>query len=345
MHKATLFENVEGETIRCVACNNFCIIKNKDSGICGVRKNVGGQLYLMVYGQAAAVNIDPMEKKPLYHFLPGEKILTIGTIGCNFGCSFCQNWSISQATKDVKLRKIPFDAIFKEHGYDLPPKEVIKICLRDGIKAVAFSYNEPVIFFEYAFDIMKLAKKHGIKSVFVSNGYESEQALDKMKGYLDAMNIDLKAFTEKFYMKVCHARLAPVLETIKKVHARGIWLEITTLLIPGENDSPEEIERIVNFIAGVDRNIPWHISAFHPDYKMLGKQSTPHATLINAYELGKKKLNYVYVGNVVDHKRSTTYCSTCGEKIIERRNYHMVMVGLKEGKCGKCGEKVPGIFA
>lgn len=345
MHDAILFKKLEDDKVKCTACNNYCIIKSGDSGICSIRKNVCGKLKLMVYGQAAAMNIDPIEKKPLYHFLPGQKIFSIGTVGCNFGCEFCQNWDLSQAIKHAKQKK-ENDVVnrFLEYGYDLPPKRIIEECEERGINTVAFTYNEPVIFFEYAFDTMKLAKKKGIKTVFVSNGYESKEALTKMKKYLDAINIDLKSFNPVFYKKICHAKLQPVLETIKKCHDLGIWVEITTLIIPGENDSEEELKKIVDFIASVDINIPWHISAFHPQYNMKHKSSTEHSSLIQAYEMGKKKLNHVYVGNVRDPKRSATYCPKCNNILIKREFNSTNILRMKKNKCLNCDEEIKGVF-
>lgn len=341
MHKAILWSKYKND-VKCTACNNYCIIPKGKTGICGVRKNINGELFLLVYGQAAATNIDPMEKKPLYHFMPGQPIFSVGTVGCNFGCEFCQNSGISQATK--KIGKIEQSDEILKYGYGLMPKDIIKYCKEKNIRAVAFTYNEPVIFFEYAFDTMKLAKKEGIKTVFVSNGYESSEALEMMKDHLDAINIDLKSFNDDFYKKLCHARLAPVLGTIKKCHELGIWVEITTLLIPGENDSEEEITKIADFIASIDKNIPWHISRFHPEYNMMDKDATPHEALIKAYEIGRKRLNFVYVGNVNDPKRSSTYCPKCNNTLIERDYYDVSIVGLVKNKCKKCNFEIAGVF-
>jgi pyruvate formate lyase activating enzyme len=352
MHKAILFEKVETKnaeqqnpSVKCTACNNYCIISPGKSGICGVRKNVDGTLYLMVYGKAAAAHVDPVEKKPLYHFLPGKPIFSIGTIGCNFGCEFCQNWDMSQASKGLKDTPLEFSKRLDDWGYALSPKEIIDACKKQAIPAVAFTYNEPVIFFEYAYDTMKLAKKAGIKTVFVSNGYESEEALKKLSGLLDAINIDLKSFRDAFYRKLCHARLEPVLKTIMRCHELGIWVELTTLFIPGENDSEQEMHDIVDFIASVSPDIPWHVSAFHPEYKMLDRKNTPHETLMRAYAIGKKKLNYVYVGNVSDPKRSATYCPSCRKELIDRTRYIGRIVGMKQGACASCGAWIAGIWS
>jgi len=344
MKKAVLFEKLSGSKVKCTACQNYCVIPEGKTGICAVRKNIGGDLYLLVYGQAAAANIDPIEKKPLYHFFPGEKVFTIGTVGCNFGCEFCQNYDISQSIKEARLMKKDIQSEFLSYGNELSPQQIINFCEENRIRMVAFSYNEPAIFFEYAFDTMKLAKKKGIKTVFVSNGYESVEALEKMKGYLDAINIDLKSFSDDFYRRICHSRLKPVLDTIKRCYDLGIWVELTTLFIPGENDSEEEVKQIIDFIASIDQNIPWHISAFYPTYKMRNKKATPHEKLIIAYKLGKKRLNHVYVGNVYDPERSATYCPKCKRVLIERQFYTTNVVGIKNSRCVYCNEKIAGVF-
>lgn len=345
MHKAILYEKLENEEVKCTACNNYCTIKKGNTGICSVRKNVDGELYLLVYGQAAAMHVDPVEKKPLFHFLPGQKVFSIGTVGCNFGCEFCQNWDISQSIKEAKKKK-QTDVVnkFLEYGYELSPEKIIELCKEKDLQMIAFTYNEPVIFFEYAFDTMKLAKKEKIKTIFVSNGYESEEALKKLKSYLDAINIDLKSFNPEFYRKYCKSKIEPVLETIKKCYELGMWVEITTLIIPGENDSEEELEQIAKFIASVSPTIPWHITAFQPQYKMLDKEQTSHQLLTKAYEIGKKHLKHVYVGNVLDVDRSSTYCSKCNNLLIKRAYHSAKSIGLIDDKCKKCKHKLEGVL-
>jgi pyruvate formate lyase activating enzyme len=332
MQKAILFEK-EKNGVRCTACKQGCLISEGKTGICGVRKNVKGILYLTVYGKPVSVNIDPIEKKPLFHFLPGTKIFSLGTVGCNFSCAFCQNWDISQAGKAEP--KINF-------SHDLPPEEIVKICVEKKIPSIAYTYNEPAIFFEYAYDTAKLSHKKGIKNVFVSNGYETDEALEKIRPYLDAINVDLKAFTEDFYQKICHAKLSNVLDTIKKIHELGIWMEITTLVIPGKNDSINELTEIAKFISGIDENIPWHVSAFHPDYKMAEINQTPSSTLSNAYKIGKKVLNHVYVGNVLDDERESTFCPKCRAKVIRRSGFSVDASNIHNGKCS---EKIAGVWS
>lgn len=352
MKEATLYIKKEKNKLICTACKHKCIIPNNQTGICGVRQNKDGKLYLLVYGKASAVNVDPIEKKPLYHFLPGTQIFSIGTVGCNFSCSFCQNWDLSQCTKDLKKKlqanKHPelMDIEVGRLGYELPPKKIVEACIDKDIPAIAYTYNEPTIFFEYLYDTAKLAKDNNIKNVMVTNGYESDEAMEKLKGYIDAMNIDLKAFTDEFYQKLSHAKLKPVLETIKKAHKLGIWIEITTLLIPKKNDSDKELSQIAKFVAGIDKNIPWHVTAFHPDFQMTDLPPTSINTLVKAYEIGKKAgLKFVYVGNVIDEKHSNTYCPKCNSVLIRRAGFSQSIENLEKGYCKKCKEKIPGIWS
>lgn len=333
---AWLAEKRGEEKVLCKACSQRCVLSLGEYGKCGVRKNENGQLYLMVYGLAAAYNIDPIEKKPLFHFLPGSRILSVGTVGCNFSCKFCQNYEISQYPKEHN---------FEVFGTKLLPHTIVNIAKTQGIPSIAFTYNEPVVVFEYAYDTFKLAKDYGIKTVFVSSGYETKEAVDTIAPYLDASNIDLKAFTDRFYREICGARLKPVLDAIEYHYKKCIWIEITTLIIPGENDSKEELREIARFIASIDKNIPWHISRFYPMYKMLDKPPTPVSKLQEAYEIGKEEgLRYVYVGNVLDQDRESTYCPNCGFKVIERSGYvgEIVKSYLIEGRCPKCNTTIAG---
>jgi pyruvate formate lyase activating enzyme len=323
----------ENGMIQCLACSQYCKIPKGKRGICAVRENQDGKLMLLVYGKAAAYHVDPVEKKPLFHFMPGTDIFSLGTVGCNFRCSFCQNWDISQASKP------PENRIF---GDDLSPEYIVDYCLKHNYPSIAYTYNEPSIFFEYAYDTARLAHEKGLKNVYVSNGYLSREAVTKFKPYLDAINIDLKAFTDRFYTKICGARLQPVLDGIKLTHELGIHLEVTTLVIPGENDSTKELRQAAEFLAGIDPDIPWHISRFFPAYLMNDKEPTPLKTLLKAYEIGKKAgLNYVYVGNIATDKYENTYCHKCDTLLIERHGY-MVETHYKEpGKCPECDERFP----
>lgn len=292
MKQCVLYKK-EGDKVRCIACNHRCLIAKDKTGICGVRKNIKGKLHLLVYGKVISKNIDPIEKKPLYHFLPGTYSYSIGTFGCNFRCSFCQNYNISQF-------KELYGEIKKEQfiGKDFSPQEIVKQAIKNKCPSISYTYNEPTIFIEFAHDTAKLAKKKGLKNILVTNGYMTKECLEFIAPYIDAMNIDLKSFSDKFYVKHCKAHLSPVLDIIKLAKKKKIWIEITTLIIPGENDSKKELEQIAKFIASVDKNIPWHISRFFPAYKMMNKQPTPIKTLEKAYKIGKKHLNYVYIGNV-----------------------------------------------
>lgn len=352
MHEAVLYETLENKKVRCTACKHYCTIPPNHTGICGVRMNKEGKLYLLVYGKSSGMNIDPVEKKPLFHFLPSTPIFSFGTVGCNFACQFCQNWEISQVTKVMKAKLLKEKMLGRMElevstlGYELEPKNIVEYCKSHHIPSIAYTYNEPVIFAEYVHDTAELARKEGIKNVMVTSGYESDEALGFLGNLIDAMNIDLKGFTEEFYSKICKTHLQPVLETIRHVHKRGIWMEITTLIIPGKNDSEQELANLAGFIASVSKNIPWHVTAFHPEYKMLDVPRTSHDTLIRAHTIGKKAgLRFVYMGNVHDDKRQNTYCPGCNTLLI-RRNWHTSIVeqAFKKGRCQECGESMPGIW-
>ena len=337
-----LTEKLKNNLVRCHTCSHHCVIAPDKTGICGIRKNENGELYLIPYGRGF-MHIDPMEKKPLYHFYPGEPILSIGTIGCNFKCLFCQNYDISQIQHYVQAEKI-----VKNLEY-LPPEKIIKIAEDKGIKFIAYTYNEPTVYFEYTYDTAKLAKKKGMKNVYVSNGYQSKQSRELLEKVLDAINIDLKGFSEEFYNKIIGAKLEPVLDNIKFFAKSKVWLEVTTLVIPGHNDSDQELTQIAQFIAKISKDIPWHISRFFPAFKVLNVPPTPIETLIKAYEIGKKVgLNYVYIGNIPTtpelEKYHNTYCPKCNNLLIRRIGYHTEVLGLKNGKCAKCGHKIAGRF-
>jgi pyruvate formate lyase activating enzyme len=339
MNKAWLSTKLDSGKIRCDACAHFCVIKEGEIGKCGVRRVKNKELKLEVYGLISSINIDPVEKKPLYHFLPGSEILSVGTVGCNFTCSFCQNYEISQYPKE-------HDGALA--GRYISPEELVCIAKSRNIPSIAFTYNEPIIYFEYAYDVMKFAKEAGIKTVFVTSGYESKKALELGKGLLDAMNIDLKSFNDEFYKKLCGARLKPVLECIENAKNAGIWVEITTLLIPGENDSDKEIEEICKFVKSMGIEMPLHFSGFYGAYKMQGVPSTPHETLNRAYEIAKSlNLRHVYIGNVLDDERQNTYCAACGELLVKRFGYpgeHVIDHLVDKNVCPRCGYKLKGIF-
>ena len=283
---AWLSKKLNSGKILCQACSQSCKLEDGQYGICGVRKVQDGELKLLVYGVVAAANIDPIEKKPMFHFLPQSKALSIGTVGCNFSCKFCQNHTISQYPKEHN------HTIF---GDKYSPEVIVNSALQNSCESIAYTYNEPIVFFEYTYDIAKLAHKNNIKNIYVTSGYETHKAIDLLAPYLDGMNIDLKSFNDKFYQELCGAKLKPVLECIKYAYEKGIWCEITTLLIPGKNDSDEEIGKIGQFIYDIDPTIPWHLSAFHPTYKMQDISNTPSSTLHRAYKIATQiGLKYVY---------------------------------------------------
>lgn len=346
MKKAELYKKLKDRSVQCLACSWYCRIPQGQVGICSVRENINGDLYLLVYGKASSVAIDPIEKKPLFHFLPGTKIFSLGTLGCNFACQFCQNWEISQGVKSQKLKVKSLRQWINDNSVDLSPKRIVEETRKHHLPSMAFTYNEPAIFVEYALETMKLAKKKGLKTVFVSSGYESQEAIKAIAPYLDAINIDLKSFRERFYLTICKAKLQPVLENIKRFHKLGVWVEVTTLVIPGENDSEAELKDIARFLVSLSPAVPWHISRFHPDYKMLDYPPTPIETLKKAYEIGKKiGLKYVYLGNVLDEKHESTYCPKCKKILIRRAGYQVEIFGLEKGKCKFCGEKIEGVWS
>lgn len=332
---AVLWEKLKDNKVHCYLCAHNCVIDSDDFGFCGMRQNKGGDLFTYAYGEVIANHVDPIEKKPLYHFLPGTTAYSVATIGCNFHCSFCQNWSISQ----LSVRKEGME------GYELKPEDAVRDALDKGCKSIAYTYTEPTIFFEYAYDTAKFAKQAGLRNTFVTNGYMTKAAIDTIKPYLDAANIDLKFFNDKSYEKICGGHLAPVTESIKNMKAAGIWVEVTTLIVPGENDSEEELRAMAEFIASVGKEIPWHVSRFHPDYKYVEAHTTPLETIERAKEIGKEAgLKYVYLGNVPLSKRTT--CSGCGKELIARDGYSIGFTKdfEEDGKCKGCGTVVEGIW-
>ena len=286
MFEARLYKRLGKGMVKCLACSWKCKIADGKAGVCGVRKNEKGKLFLLVYGRPTGVAIDPIEKKPLYHFLPGTGILSLGTIGCNFKCEFCQNWFESQKREIV--------------SEFVGPEEIVKVAVENRTPSIAFTYNEQTIWTEYAVEIMKIAKKLGIYGVYVSNGYMTNETLDYLESYIDAYNIDLKSFSEEYYQKICHARLEPVLKNIKEIYKRKKWLEISTMLIPGRNDTDWEIRKMAEFICRVSSTIQWHIFAARPEYKMMEIKAMTRERLIEVEEIGRKVgLKYVYGGKTI----------------------------------------------
>lgn len=308
-----------------------------------MRKNIDGELFLTVYGKPITVSVDPIEKKPLFHFQPGSKILSFGTVGCNFACDFCQNWDISQSPKFSDTNGDKLEP--SEYGYDISPEEFVDICKEKKLDMIAATYNEPTVFFEYAYDIAKRANEEQIQNVWVTNGYATKETIDKIAPYLDAANIDIKSFSNKFYKEISKASIEPVLENIKYLFQKGIWIELTTLIIPGENDSEKELRQIAEFISSISQDIPWHISAFHPAYKMKDKERTKPEKIHQAYEIGKEAgLNFIYGGNVMDKDLQNTYCPNCETVLIRRDWKSTEIVNLDDGKCKECNQEIPGIW-
>jgi pyruvate formate lyase activating enzyme len=296
--ECVLYKKKKNEMVQCFGCAHKCLIDKGNFGTCKVRKNMEGKLMLMVYGKIASLGVDPIEKKPLYHFYPGSCAFSIGTVGCNFKCEWCQNWDITQASKVKTNSEASTSENHRIFGEEISPKEVVDEALKTGCRSIAYTYNEPAVFIEFVKDCAVLAQKQGLKNILVTNGYFSKESFDYIKDYIDAANIDLKSFNEDTYSKYCGADLEVVLDNIKRFHKKGIWIEITTLLIPGINDTSLELEKIAKFISSVDKNIPWHISRFFPKYKMTGKPVTHIEDLERAYKIGKKYLNDVHIGNV-----------------------------------------------
>ena len=336
MHEALFYQRIGDNGVICGLCNHRCHITPGKRGRCGVRENREGQLVSLVYGQLVSQNIDPIEKKPLFHFLPGSKSLSIATVGCNFQCLHCQNYQISQ---------YPFLNDGEITGTACSPQSVVDAAVRTGCASISYTYVEPTIFYEFAYDCSRLAREQGIKNVFVSNGYMTSEAARHIAPVLDAINIDLKAFSEAFYQKICKAKLEPVLANIRLLHELGVWVEVTTLIIPGLNDSEDELRDIARFLKSVSVDIPWHVSAFHPTYKMLDRPATPVSSLQKAREIGLSEgLRFVYMGNVVGSGGEDTRCPGCGTLLIHRSGYRTQQLAMAAGHCGTCSLPIAGLW-
>ncbi len=317
--------------IVCLLCSHYCKLKDGQTGICGVNKNISGELKNLVYGKVAALNVDPIEKKPLYHFLPTSKSLSFGTVGCNFKCPFCQNWGISQE-KNIDSK-----------SKDVSPDELVELALYHECRSISYTYNEPTIFYPFIKDVAVKAKENGLKNVFVTNGFESKEMVEDMAGLIDGANVDLKSFQSDYYKKELGGGLDTVLQNIKMMKKLGIWVEVTTLIVPTKNSSSSEIREIVKFIVSVDRFMPWHISAFHPDYKEKNLPSTSMDMLLNAYNIAKEEgLEYVYIGNI--GFENDTLCPECGEVLIQRRGFGAKVTGLENNRCKKCKRVLEGVY-
>jgi pyruvate formate lyase activating enzyme len=335
MKEAMLYEKLPDSRVRCELCAHRCVIADGKKGLCQVRENRGGTLYTLVYGRTISQHVDPVEKKPLFHFYPGSTAYSIATPGCNFRCRWCQNWEISQMPREQHLIA----------GREASPEQILAAAHKDGCRSIAYTYTEPTIFFEYAYDTARLAHKADLANIYITNGYMTEEMLETFHPYLDAANVDLKAFRDETYRKYVGARLQPVLDSLKAMKRLDIWVEVTTLVIPGMNDDPAELRDAAEFVAnelGVDT--PWHISRFFPAYKMTDVPPTPVSTLHRAREIGLEAgLRYVFIGNVEDEASPDTACPVCGRLLIRRHGFGVLANSVRDGRCPDCGTPIAGV--
>lgn len=337
--EAMYYTELSENKVKCELCANNCVIQDSSVGFCKVRRNIGGKLYSLNYGKIVALMVDPIEKKPLYHFYPGSKTLSVAMQGCNFNCQFCQNHSISQINSPLDIK-----------GEELKPEDIIKIAKAKNVKIISYTYTEPTIFYEYMLELSMLAKSEGMKNIMVTNGFMNEGPLKEIVGFIDAFNVDLKSFRGPSYENLIGGRLDVVLGNLEIISQSDAWLEITTLLIPDFNDTKEEIEDIARYIAHLGKDIPWHVSKYFPNYKMkTTNKETPLDTLAVAYGIGSKAgLNYVYVGNIEYDRFSATRCTSCNSVVIQRQGYNVTCLdgGIEKmkGKCFNCGANITGVF-
>lgn len=337
MLPALLWKPLDADRVQCRLCSHFCRIDPGERGRCGVRVNRGGELFTLAADRVAAVSVDPVEKKPLFHFLPGTRTFSFATMGCNFTCSFCQNFALSQPPRESG----------RVSGEPATPEALVEAARDQDCRSVSYTYSEPTVFFELMLPTARLARERGLANILVSNGFQSPECLAELGPYIGAANIDLKSFSEEFYAKRCGARLSPVLENLKRMAGLGWWLEVTTLVIPGLNDSDRELASVAGFIAGeLGPHVPWHVSRFHPDFTLTDRGPTPVSTLDRAREAGERAgLTFVYVGNVPGHDGENTLCPSCGRVVLERTGFTVTARHLQGGACAHCGAAVPGVWA
>jgi pyruvate formate lyase activating enzyme len=362
-HEARFYEKRPGNEVRCTLCPHDCRIRDGGRGACAVRFNRGGTLYTVVYDRVVARNIDPVEKKPLFHFHPGSRAYSIATVGCNLRCAFCQNWEISQWPKDELPRGLEHEP--DEHGAArseeplcpqlealedaipgeaVTPEGIVRAALATGCRSVAYTYTEPTIFYELAYDTAVLARRAGLKNLFVTNGFISAAPLRELATVLDAANVDLKFFKPESYRKVSRARLEPILEAIRLYRSLGVWVEVTTLVVPGLNDGDDELRSIAEFLRSVGPEIPWHLSQFYPAWRMLDRPRTPVATLRHAADIGREAgLRYVYEGNVPGEPGESTRCWKCGSLLVERYGHVVRRNRIRDSRCPDCGTAIDGV--
>lgn len=331
--KARYYTKWEEGKVQCELCAHQCVLADGACGICKVRYNEGGELYTAVYGEVSAMQVDPIEKKPLYHVEPGSSSLSVATMGCNFKCGFCQNYNLSQLDSCLK----------KTYGQEVTTQQLIDEAVNNKCTSISYTYNEPTLMLEFINDNAFTAMRNNIKNIMITNGYMTSESAECIAPFLDAVNIDLKSMREEFYNKVCGAKLKPVLDTINILHSKGVWVELTTLIIPGLNDSDEELKQLAEYVASVSLDTPWHLSRFFPSYKMTDLEPTPIATLERAYKFAKEAgLRYVYLGNV--DAQTNTYCPECDSLLIKRQGYTVLENNLQKHNCPKCKTFIPGLF-
>jgi len=334
-HEALLYSKEKDGYVRCALCANRCRIAPGARGICGVRENREGTLLSLVYGKIVAEHVDPVEKKPLFHVLPGSRTYSIATAGCNFHCTFCQNSDISQMPRERG----------EIAGRLATPAQIVERAVQTESRSISYTYTEPTIFFEFALDTAKIAVEKKLKNIFVTNGFMTPDMVKMVSPYLHAANVDLKSFRDDFYIRQCGGRLQPVLDSLRAMKELGIWVEVTTLLIPGLNDSDEEMKDIASFIASLGRETPWHVSRFHPQYLMTDRPATPTSSIRRAVEIGKSAgLKYVYSGNLPGNNGENTYCSGCGKLLIGRYGFSIEKFNLRGAACPHCETPLEGIF-
>lgn len=336
------YKKLKEGSVQCLTCANYCLLKNGQIGKCGLRQNRSTKLYFLPEKTIATEHLDPIEKKPLFHFLPGSLVLSLGGWGCNFRCSFCQNWELSQAPQSCTisgLKKFPW-------GEKLDEDTIINYCLKNNIPSIAYTYNEPTVYLDAYLGLLKKAKEKGIKNIWVTNGYLSNESFNILNPYLDAVNIDLKGYTENFYQNIVGAHLEVVKDNIKKFVKAGIWTEITTLIIPGLNDNSKELSKIANFIANTNVDIPWHLSAFFPAYKLNSLKVTSPKTIQKVYNIGVRAgLHYVYTGNLVPSlSLENTFCPQCHFNLITRSGYIVLNNNIVNNRCPNCGYTISGVW-
>ena len=335
VREARYYRQLDNEKVQCLLCPKKCVTGNGKRGVCRVRENQAGSYKTLVYGRLTSMNLDPIEKKPLFHFLPSTTALSVATAGCNVRCKFCQNWNISQANpEEVRFRYVS-------------PEELVQTARRYGARSIAYTYNEPIVFIEYMLDSATLAKAQGVHSVMISNGYLNRKPLDDLCKQLSAIKVDFKAFSDRFYHQTVSGSLQPVLDTMVRIKEQGVWLEMVYLVITTLNDEPQELREMCQWIINnLGTDVPLHFTRYHPQYLLKNLPPTPIPTLQTAYQIARDAgIQYVYLGNVPTNPAENTYCASCGKMVVERTGFAIRSVSLQDGKCAFCGNPIPGIWS